>query len=189
MKFENGRNSLPFLRYLKDIDQKARDLCFHNINMYFIMERIGYQDIPTGMFEKLMALETLANESGLDMALLEMVRLRVAQLNKCAYCVDMHHKELQHLGESDLRLYSLGVWKETDYYTEQERLVLEFTEKLTKLGEDGIPDALFEGLATYFEKGEIAVLTLAIAQINTWTRLMRTFQFIPGRYRVNQVAV
>ena len=95
------------------------------------MERIGYENIPDGMFEKLMDLEALVNTSGLDLQLLEIIRLRVAQLNKCAYCVDMHHKELRYLGESDLRLYSLGVWKETDYFTDRERLILEFTEKLT----------------------------------------------------------
>ncbi len=150
------------------------------------MERIGYRDIPNGMFEKLMDLEALVNASGLDLGLLEIIRLRVAQLNECAYCVDMHHKELQHLGESDLRLYSLGVWKETGYYTDRERMVLEFTERLTKLGEEGIPDVLFEGLSQHFDKAEIALLTLAIAQINTWTRLMRTFRFKPGVYSVTQ---
>jgi len=150
------------------------------------MERIGYQNIPNELFEKLMALETMVNNSSLDLKLLELARLRVAQLNHCAYCVDMHHKELQHLGESDLRLYSLGVWKETDYYSEKEKMVLEFTEKLTVLGEEGIPDVLFTALSEHFDKKEIALLTTAIAQINTWTRLMRTFQFKPGRYQVNK---
>ncbi|MEO0570296.1 MAG: carboxymuconolactone decarboxylase family protein [Bacteroidota bacterium] len=153
------------------------------------MERIGYQDIPSGIFEKLLALESLANDSGLEMKLLEIIRLRVAQLNGCAYCVDMHHKELQYLGESDLRLYSLGVWKETDYYSEKEKVVLEFTEKLTKLNEEGISDVLFEAVSQHFDKKEISFLTLAIAQINTWTRLMRTFQFTPGRYTVNRASI
>ena len=153
------------------------------------MERIGYKDIPVGMFEKLMDVEALVNDSSLQLKLLEMVRLRVAQLNACAYCVDMHHKELQHLGESDLRLYSLNVWKETDYYTAQEHVVLEFTEKFTRLGEEGISDALFIALSEHFDKKEIALLSLAIAQINTWTRLMRTFRFKPGLYQVNQVKV
>ena len=150
------------------------------------MERIGYQDIPNGMFEKLMGLEALVNDSSLSMQLLEIIRLRVAQLNQCAYCVDMHHKELQHLGESDLRLYSLSVWKETDYFSQKEQWVLEFTERLTILGEEGISDVLFERLSQYFDKAEIALLTLAIAQINTWTRLMRTFRFKPGVYSVAQ---
>lgn len=151
------------------------------------MERIEYRDIPKGMFENLMDLEALVNDSSLELKLLEMVRLRVAQLNQCAYCVDMHHKELQHLGETDLRLYSLGVWKETKYYNPKERLALEFTEKLTLLGEEGVPAILFERLSKHFNKEEIALLALAVAQINTWTRLMRTFRFKPGLYQVNQV--
>ena len=75
------------------------------------MERITYQDIPKGMFEKLMEVETLISESQIEIELLELIRLRVAQINGCAYCVDMHHKELKHLGETDLRLSSLGLVK------------------------------------------------------------------------------
>ena len=150
------------------------------------MERIGYQDIPVGMFEKLMSVEDLINHSSLDLKMLEMIRLRVSQINGCAYCVDMHHKELKHAGESELRMYSLSVWKETGYFSSKEQAVLDFTEKLTKVGQDGIPESVFQSLTYYFDKKEIALITLAISQINTWTRLMRTFQFTPGNYLVKQ---
>ena len=96
------------------------------------MERITFRELPKGMYQQLMTIEDLINESPLDLQLLELLRLRVAQINGCAYCVDMHHKELQSLGESDLRLSGLCVWKETPYFTERERVVLAFTEKLSK---------------------------------------------------------
>lgn len=150
------------------------------------MERIAYQDIPVGMFEKLMAIENFLHNSPLEMHLLELIRLRVAQLNECAYCVDMHYKELQHLGETDIRLSSLSVWKEAPYFSEKEKSVLKFTEVLTKLNEEGVPEEVYNSLNSFFNKQEICFITMAVSQINTWTRLMRTFRFVPGNYQVKK---
>ena len=148
------------------------------------MERISYKDIPEGMFEQLRELESYIDNSSLGMPLLELIRLRVAQKNGCAYCVDMHHKELKHLNETDLRLSSLCVWEDTPYFSEKERAVLTFTDALTKLDHGPIPDVIYDPLVSFFTKKEISYLTLAIAQINTWTRLMKTFGFVPGKYEV-----
>ncbi|WP_394748357.1 carboxymuconolactone decarboxylase family protein [Spongiimicrobium salis] len=148
------------------------------------MERISYQDIPKGMFEQLREIENFMTQSPLDWQLLELIRLRVAQENGCAYCVDMHHKELEHLGETSLRLSSLCVWEETPYFSPKERVVLRFTEALTKLQPGPLTDAVYQPLLDFFNKEEVCYLTLAIAQINTWTRLMKTFQFTPGKYQV-----
>ncbi|RPG30422.1 MAG: carboxymuconolactone decarboxylase family protein [Muricauda sp. TMED12] len=150
------------------------------------MERISYQDIPKGMFENLMTTENFINQSSLGIKLLELIRLRVAQKNGCAYCVDMHHKELKHLGETDLRLSSLCVWKETPYFTEKEEAALTLTDALTKLSRDPLPEETFDALTPHFNKEEICYLTLAISQINTWTRLMKTFRFVPGNYQVKE---
>jgi len=152
------------------------------------MERISYQDIPKGMFENLMTTENFINQSSLEIKLLELIRLRVAQKNGCAYCVDMHHKELKHLGETDLRLSSLCVWKETPYFTEKEMVALNLTDVLTKMSRDPLPEAIFEALIPHFNKEEICYLTLGISQINTWTRLMKTFKFTPGNYQVKELA-
>lgn len=150
------------------------------------MERITYQDIPNGMFDHLNQIENFINSSTLDMKLLELVRTRVSQKNGCAYCVDMHHKELKHLGETDLRLASLCVWQETPYFSDKERATLLFTDKLTKLDRGQVPDEVFDSLLEFYSKEEICFLTLAISQINTWTRLMKTFRFTPGNYQVQQ---
>ena len=150
------------------------------------MERITYQDIPQGMFENLMTTEDYINNSSLEIHLLELIRLRVGQKNGCAYCVDMHHKELQHLGETDLRLSSLCVWKETPYFSNRERAVLTLTDALTKLSREPLSDRIFKLLLPYFTKEEICYLTLAISQINTWTRLMKTFKFTPGKHQVKK---
>ena len=152
------------------------------------MERISYPEVPKGMFDKMLAVEEYIDNSPLSLFLMEMVRLRVAQINGCAYCVDQHHKELNNLGEIELRLSSLCVWEETPYYSEKERAVLSFTEALTKVSEGPISADIYNPLTDYFSKEEIAYLTLAISQINTWTRLMKTFNFTPGNYRVRDKA-
>ena len=148
------------------------------------MERITYQDIPNGMFENLRIIEDSIINSSLDRKLIEIIRLRTAQKNGCAYCVDMHHKELKHLGETELRLSSLCVWEETPYFSESERAVLYFTDTLTKLDRKPIPDNIYNSLLSFFSKEEICYLTLAISQSNTWNRLMKAFEFTPGNYKV-----
>jgi len=149
------------------------------------MERINYQDIPKGMFETLKNVEEFIDTSELDFKLLEIIRLRVAQLNGCAYCVDMHYKELKNIQESDLRLSLICVWHEAHCFSEKERAVLAFTDALTKLSGKPISDEIYAPLLSFFSKAEICILTLTISQINTWTLLMKTFQFVPGNYKVS----
>lgn len=146
------------------------------------MERISYGDIPAGMFEHLQKIETFIKESSLDNQLLELIKLRVSQKNGCAYCVDMHYKELKKTGETELRLSSVCVWEETPYFSDKERAVLTFADTLTKLQRAPISDTVYNSLLQFFDKQEICILTLAITQINTWNRLMKTFLFTPGNY-------
>ena len=129
------------------------------------MVRISFQDLPKNMFEKLIDMEQFINQSGVSYKLLELIRLRVSQLNGCAYCIDMHNKELKHLEETDLRLSSLSVWRETPYFDEQEKAVLEFTEKLTFVSKNIISDEVYENLSSFFSKSQVCFLTLAISQI------------------------
>ncbi|ALM19815.1 hypothetical protein AAT17_00345 [Nonlabens sp. MIC269] len=150
------------------------------------MERISFKEIPNNVLEKLIGLENYINNSNLEITLLELMRLRVAQINGCAYCVDMHYKELKNLGETDLRLSTLVVWEETNFFTDKERAVLRFTEVLTTLNGKPISNAQYDDLRSFFINDEIITLTLAIAQINTWTRLMKTFQIEAGKYKVNR---
>lgn len=150
------------------------------------MERISYQNIPKGMFDHLTQIENFINDSPIEMKLLELIRLRVSQINGCAYCVDMHYKLLKHEGETELRLSSLCVWEETNYFTEEERAVLKFTDVLSRLESGPISNQIFNTLLKYFSNQEISYLTLAISQINTWTRLMKTFKFTPGNFKVEQ---
>lgn len=148
------------------------------------MERIAYKDLPEGFMQTLLNVQAYVDNSGLDQKLLELVRFRVSQINSCAYCLDMHFKEAIHAGEDPLRIISLSAWRETPYYTPAEQAALAFAETLTKLPADVHSDSIHDDLKKYFTPQEIAHLTLAIVQINSWNRITRSFNPEPGKYQV-----
>jgi len=145
--------------------------------------RISFEDTSKGFTDGLMKTGGYLKKSGLDQKLLTLVDYRVSQINGCAYCLDMHHKDAIHLGETELRLHSLAAWKECPYYTEQERAVLAYAEAVTT---GSVEDDVFEALTPFFSKPQIADLTLAIANINSWNRLNKAFRSTPGNYQVGQ---
>lgn len=152
------------------------------------MERIRFEELPEGLYAAMKQVENYVAGSGMDPKLLYLLKYRVSQINHCAYCLDMHSKEALHYGEEPLRLYTVAAWREAPYYSEKERIALELAEKLSLLPENHVDDALFEKLGTFFSKQEIAVLTLAIAQINSWNRLVQVNRPEPGKYRVPRQA-
>ena len=152
-------------------------------------ERITLQTAPKGFADGLLKSEMYLKKSPLDHKLLELVKYRVSQINGCAYCLDMHHKEAIAMGETEQRLHSVAVWRECPYYSEKERAALAFAEALTHIAQRDIDDALYASLTKVFSTEEIADLTLGIAQINSWNRLNRAFQTIPGNYQVGQYSL
>jgi len=147
-------------------------------------QRISFADAPKGMIDGLMKMAGYLKKSGLDPKLLALLDTRVSQINGCSYCLDMHYKDAIHLGETEQRLYSLPAWRETPYYTEKERAVLAFAEAVTLLPNSDVSDEVYDELAKFYSKAEIADLTLAIGMINTWNRVNKTFRTIPGGYQV-----
>ncbi|MDN5202266.1 carboxymuconolactone decarboxylase family protein [Fulvivirgaceae bacterium BMA10] len=150
------------------------------------MERITFQELPDGLIANMMKVENYINNAEIDMKLLELIRYRVSQINGCAYCLDMHHKEAIHIGETELRLHSLAAWREAPFYSEKEKAVLAYAEAVTQIAGNDIGEDIFTTLTKFFSKAEIANLTLAISHINSWTRLGKCFRFTPGNYQVNR---
>ena len=148
------------------------------------MERIRYGDLPKGMYEVMAGVENYLHQSGIDLHLVELLKYRISQLNHCAYCLDMHYKEALNMGEEPLRLYSVSAWRECPYYSEKEQVALELAEALTDLPRHHIEETLFEKLKQFFNVQEIALLTLARAQINSWNRLQQVMRSRPGEYKV-----
>ena len=149
-------------------------------------QRIAFTDASKGLFDGLFKTGMYLNKSGLDHKLQELIKYRVSQINGCAYCLDMHHKDAIALGENEQRLYSLPAWKECPYYSDKERAALAYAEAITNMPQEDVTDATYETLTQYFNKAEIADLTMAIALINTWNRLNKAWRTAPGNYKVGQ---
>ncbi len=131
----------------------------------------------------MLGLEQYLNHSGLEKKLLHMIKLRVSQMNGCAYCLDMHWKDLQAEGESEQRMYSLDAWRETPYYTGRERAALAWAEAVTNITDGHVPDEVYEATRQHFSEQEVSDLTLAVVTINAWNRLSIAFRVVPGTYQ------
>ena len=145
--------------------------------------RLDYARVAPGVYDAMDGLDQYLSRCGLEESLLHLVRLRASQINGCAYCVDMHWKDLRAIGESEQRLYGLDAWRESPYYTDRERAALEWTEAVTVLSNGHVPDALYQQVRTHFSEKEAADLTLALAAINAWNRLSIAARLAAGAYQ------
>lgn len=150
------------------------------------MVRISFNE-SQGVIGALLQVQQYVDNLGIDKKLLHLLRFRVSQINSCAYCIDMHFKEGVHDGDTPLRLISVSAWRETPYYSPAEKAALAFAETLTRLPQEEASEHIHDELNKYFSKEQIAHLTLAIIQINSWNRLVRSFGTEPGKYKVKEV--
>jgi AhpD family alkylhydroperoxidase len=147
-------------------------------------QRVPYASLAPEPVAALRQLEAAIRKSGLELPLLELVRLRASMMNGCAYCIDMHTKDARAAGETEQRLYALSAWRETPFFTPRERAALEWTEAVTDVGRSQVPDAVFAPAREHFSEAEISNLTMAIVAINAWNRLAIAFRMVPGTYKV-----
>lgn len=143
---------------------------------------INYTEVAPKALRALFSLEQHVRQSGLDRALVELVYLRVSQINGCAYCIDMHTKDLRAAGETEQRLYLLSVHHEVPFFSDRERAALSWAEAVTRLGEHGVPDAVFDEVRRHFDDAQIVELTLAVATINAWNRMSIAMRTPAGGY-------
>ena len=127
-------------------------------------------------YEAMLGLHTFLQKCGLEESLLNLISMRASQINGCAYCLDMHWKDLRAAGEGEQRLYGLDAWEESPYYSGRERAALAWTESVTNIREGHVPDEVYEHVRKFFSEKELADLTLAIAAINGWNRLRSCFK-------------
>ena len=149
------------------------------------MERkLDYSKVlPTGM-KVMNDLDSYSQNCGLEPSLLDLIKLRASQINDCAYCIDMHSKDARTGGETEQRLYSLSIWRETPYYTDRERAALAFTEAVTLIAERRVPDDVYKQAQQQFSEEELVKLMLGIVTINAWNRFT-IFGDLPGSYQPN----
>jgi len=146
--------------------------------------RIDFARVSPRALQAMLGLQTYVNNSGLEHNLLELVKMRASQINGCGYCLDMHTKDALAAGETAQRLFLLDAWREAPFYSARERAALEWTEALTILHEEHVPDAAFAAAREHFSEEELVNLSLAIVAINGWNRLMIGFRGEVGSYKV-----
>ena len=148
--------------------------------------RIDVRKISPDALKAMFGLERFIRSGGLDEKLLTLIRFRVSQVNGCAYCLDMHSKDLRALGETEQRLYMLDAWRESPFYTDRERAALEWAEAVTLVANDHVPDEVFKRVREHFNEDELVTLTMAVVSINAWNRLSISLRAVPGNYQPHQ---
>ena len=147
-------------------------------------ERISIKEVPQEPVTAMLTISKYLKNSGLEEKLRELIEYRVSQINGCAFCLDMHHKDAIRHGETEQRLHSLPAWRECPWFSDKERAVLAYTDSLTTHAD--ADDAIFTALTSFFNNKEIADLTFAITLTNTWNRFNIAFRTTPGTYQVGQ---
>ena len=137
--------------------------------------RLDYFSAAPSAMEILLQQESYLNaQFKEDKTLLELIKLRVSQLNQCAYCIDMHSKDALAYGERTERLLGLNAWRDGPFFSEAEQVALEWSETLTK-GES-IPDEQYQKALSVFGESKLVDLTIAINAINSWNRVVKAFK-------------
>lgn len=143
-------------------------------------QRLDFYKANPRAVKALMALEEQIGKSSIEKPLAELVRLRASQINGCAFCVDMHTADARKGGETDRRLATVVVWRETPFFTERERAALAWTEALTLVSHEHVPDAVWEAVKPHFSGEEMVDLTLLVSAINSWNRFAISFRKMPA---------
>jgi len=136
-----------------------------------LKQRLNVSQVTPDLYAAVLALDTKVKQSGIDLDLLHLIKLRASQINGCAYCVDMHVKESLADGMPAQKLHLVSVWRESPLFDDRERAVLEWTESLTLIAQTGAPDSAYETVRAHFSEEQIAQLIVAIGTINIWNRI------------------
>lgn len=144
--------------------------------------RLNYAAVSSEPVKAMFSLGAYLARSGLEQNLQELMKVRVSQLNGCAYCLDMHTKDARAAGETEQRLYALNAWRETPFFTDRERAALAWAEAVTHIS-NGVSDELYEATREHFTEQEVADLTWAVVTINGWNRIAISFRAVPGDYQ------
>jgi AhpD family alkylhydroperoxidase len=143
--------------------------------------RISIQETRKGFLDTLLAVSQYLHASQVDPRLSHLLAYRVSQINGCAFCLDMHHKDAIAAGDTEQRLHGMPAWKDSPYYSDAERAAFQLAEELTSHNEAS--DPTFAELEKYYSKEQIADLTLGIALTGIWNRLNKVFRTVPGHYK------
>ena len=142
--------------------------------------RINWGEQSPDLVKKFTEVVLALRASSIEASIVDLVNIRASQLNGCSFCLDMHVKQAKMHGERELRLYHLAAWRDSTLFIPRERAALAWTEVLTKLPEQGVPDEIYDRVRTQLSEKEISDLSFAVMVINSWNRLNVGFKTVPG---------
>lgn len=142
--------------------------------------RINWAEQSPELVRKFTEVVLALRASSIEESIVDLVNIRASQLNGCSFCLDMHVKQAKMHGARELRLYHLAVWRDSTLFTPRERAALAWTDVLTKLPEQGVPDEIYDRVRTQLSEKEISDLSFAVMVINAWNRLNVGFKTVPG---------
>jgi len=167
----------------------SHSLIHHSSFKIIMNQRINLQEKGGKAIKAMYGIGGYLAKSEVEKRLLNLIYLRVSQINGCAFCVDMHSKDLRAEGETEQRLYLLSAWREAPFYSERERAAFAYAEAVTVLKDREVTDEVFSAVNEQFTDEEIIDLTLAITTINSYNRFNIAFRTEAGSYEPGQFAV
>ncbi len=147
-----------------------------------MQSRMELEKSNAAAYQAMLHLERYVRGSGINPTLLELIKIRASQINGCAFCIDMHTKDARLNGETEQRVYALNAWRETPFFTSEERAVLALTEVVTLIAAAHVSDEIYDEVSRYFTQEQIANLLIAIITINGWNRIAIATRMVPGSY-------
>ena len=182
-KVDRVSQNRPFVRL--SYESKKSSKIIHGGNME---QRINVFEKGQGAIKAMLGLSAYLAKGKIERKLRDLISFRVSQINGCAYCLDMHSKDLRHEGETEQRLYMLEAWRESPGYTDRERSALAWAEAVTLLADKQVSDEVYEAARKEFSEEELIDLTLEVIAINGWNRANIAFRTTAGNYQPGQFA-
>ncbi|WP_313639590.1 carboxymuconolactone decarboxylase family protein [Paenibacillus sp.] len=134
-------------------------------------QRVPYYEIAPDAMKIMMDMETYTKRSTINRTTRELIKIRVSQINGCAFCIDMHTTDARKMGETEQRIYCLNVWNECTFYTPEEKVALELSEHITLIPTKRVPEDLYKRVREHYDEKQYVDLVLIINQINSWNRI------------------
>jgi AhpD family alkylhydroperoxidase len=134
-------------------------------------KRINIQEIEPNSYKAMFALEGYLSATTLTKTHKELIKIRASQINGCAFCLDMHTKDALKNGETNQRIFLLSAWRESDLFTEEEKVILAITEEITLIQHEGLTEETYQKAEQTFNQNYIAQIIMAVVTINAWNRI------------------
>ena len=144
-------------------------------------KRINILQLEPDAYKAIMGLENYLTNSGIKKTHWELIKIRASQINGCAYCLDMHSREARNHGETEQRIYVLNAWRDTSFFTEEEKAILALTEEVTQISHGGVSDQTYQQAASVLDEHYLAKVIMAITVINAWNRISISTRMEPKK--------